>query len=259
MQGAYYQPVDSVKFDHSEEEGHSYRSSNRLRQYLIDYLKSPSFILISILVLLLGLSVGIISWNYIYIDTVKISTCGQTPDEARAKGCLFESHNFAWTPPECYDKELNAIWDSQNWGYSRNAEGTDIIPQEEVLLGDLKWAYVTLNQHLSHCILIWQKYQRAVMFNRPADNWTTSFAHTYHCGHMLVQWDLNHSAYDSILYTKYVSCDYSRRPSDFNMLNIMNGSVDGGLVGDDGNHADNMSGKVSIDTGHEDEYSLQQS
>ncbi|EAT91187.1 hypothetical protein HBI56_017870 [Parastagonospora nodorum] len=256
MQGAYYQPVDAVKFDHSEEEGHSYRSSNRLRQFLNGYLKSPLIILNSILVLLLGLLVGIISWNY--IDKVRVSTCGQTPDEARAKGCLFESHNFAWTPPECYDKELNAKWDSKNWGYSRNAEGTDMISQEEILLGEHKWAYVTLNQHLSHCILIWQKYQRAVMFQRPADNWTASFAHTYHCGHMLVQWGLNHSAYDSILYTKYVSCDYSWKSPDFRMFSAMNGPVDGGLVGDDGNHADSMSGKTPIDPGHENEHSIQQ-
>ncbi|PSN59927.1 hypothetical protein BS50DRAFT_475036, partial [Corynespora cassiicola Philippines] len=134
--------------------------------------------------------------------TRRITWCGSTPEEARALGCRFESHNFAWTPPDCYDEALNARWDSKDWGYSRNPEGTDMISREEVLQGDLKWAYVTLNQHMSHCVLIWQKYQRAVMFNRPADNWTTSFPHTYHCGQFMVQWDLNHSEYNSILYTK---------------------------------------------------------
>ncbi|KAI1845586.1 hypothetical protein JX266_008197 [Neoarthrinium moseri] len=222
-----FRPVD---LDDSESE-YFYAPPKTIR----NFIRSRSCIVAGCLSSFL---IVVILLSNLYGKSPAITSCGNTPEEARARGCRFESHNFAWTPPECYDEYLNTEWDSKDWGYSRNGEGTDLIPQSEVLEGNLEWAYVTLNQHLTHCVLIWQKYQRAVMFDRPTDNWTSSFAHTYHCGHLLVQWDSNHSTYDSLLNTKYVSCDYRWKNPDPSMYDSFKGKLDGGLIGDGGNHAD---------------------
>ncbi|KAK1996437.1 hypothetical protein LX36DRAFT_723016 [Colletotrichum falcatum] len=252
MHGSYYKrPVLSIDFDEFAN-GYSYNRPNRCRSIITSprLMALGAFVTASSVLALVLFSVQQLNYK-----SPRITTCGNNPEEASRRGCLFESHNFAWTPPECYDDELNRKWDSQSWGYSRDPNGSDLIPQSEILKGNIEWAYVTLNQHLSHCVLIWQKYQRAVMFDRPADNWTTSFAHTYHCGHLMVQWNLDHDAYDSILYTKYVSCDYQWKTPDPRIQQIMNGAMDGGLIGDGGKHAD-LHGAGNIEEGHEGEHHL---
>ncbi|TLD09573.1 hypothetical protein PspLS_11848 [Pyricularia sp. CBS 133598] len=250
MQGTYHK-IPAAPPDDDSENGNTYRSPRTLSRYL---KFSPAFTFI-IFLGALTIAASLLRVRDGDRKNPAVTECGSTPNEARARGCRFETHNFAWTPPECYDEELNKIWDSKPWGYARDSEGTQLIPREEVQKGDLKWAYVTLGQHLSHCVLIWQKYQRAVMFDRPVDNWTVSFPHTYHCGHLLVQWDLNHTDFNSILYTKYVSCGYDWKRADERMEGVMSGSMDGGLVGDGGNHGDTSSGHVL--PGHEDEHHQQ--
>lgn len=254
MQHSYYRKCpQSVDFD---EVDNTYSYNLPSRSWWCS-VKSPRLMAVGgLFALSLMISLEfILVYHYDHTTVPSITTCGNSPDEARKRGCRFESHNFAWTPPECYDEELNQKWDSKPWGYSRDPEGTDLISSSEARQGDLEWAYVTLNQHMSHCILIWQKYQRAVMFNRPADNWTTSFAHTRHCGHMLVQWDLNHSEYNSILYTKYVSCGYEWKHPDPQIQQLMTGPMHNGLTGDGGNHAD-IYGAKEIERGHEREHHL---
>ncbi|KAK2020699.1 hypothetical protein LX32DRAFT_715619 [Colletotrichum zoysiae] len=256
MQGSYFfKYPPAVDFDEVAN-GFSY---NPLSRSWWSSAKSPRWLAVgSLFVFSLMISLEYISiQHYDHSTFSSITTCGSTPDEARMRGCRFESHNFAWTPKECYDEELNQQWDSKPWGYSRDPKGIDLISPSEVLKGDLEWAYVTLNQHMSHCVLIWQKYQRAVMFNRPADNWTTSFAHTQHCGHMLVQWDLNHSEYNSILYTKYVSCGYDWKNPDHQIQELMTGPMHmhNGLTGDSGTYADTYGAKT-IEGGHESEHHI---
>ncbi|KAK2007415.1 hypothetical protein LZ32DRAFT_622193 [Colletotrichum eremochloae] len=253
MHGAHYlKRPETVSFD-SSEDGHSYdpptRPLSRLLKARYIFLLSLGFVTATAIAVLYRSSSNL-------RHTVRITECGHTPDEAIARGCRFESHNFAWTPPDCYDQELDDLWNEKNWGYSRNAEGTDLLSKDEVLEGKLSWAYVTLNQHMSHCVLIWQKYQRAVMQDLPADNWTSSFPHTYHCGHMMVQWDLNHSEYNSILYTKYVSCNYDWKTLDRRMSDTLRGPMDGGLIGDGGDHASYAGGKP-VEAGHEDMHHVQ--
>ncbi|KAK6849296.1 hypothetical protein PG995_013129 [Apiospora arundinis] len=262
MHGVYYSPrPETVSFDGSEEEGHSYVPSPPPRPWT-RLFKSRHCLITTVFCFLIVTATAILHLSGSYHnpqkdDTIRVTDCGRTPDEAIAKGCHFESHNFAWTPPDCYDQELDERWNGREWGYSRNAEGTDLLSRDEVLAGRLNWAYVTLNQHMSHCVLIWQKYQRAVMRDLPTDNWTSSFPHTYHCGHMMVQWDLNHSDYNSILYTKYVSCNYDWKTPDSRMAETFRGPLSGGLVGDGGDHA-SYAGGSDIHEGHEDMHHVQQ-
>ncbi|KAK7984729.1 hypothetical protein PG988_002351 [Apiospora saccharicola] len=239
MHGVYYQAQpESICFDSSEEDGHSYtpkappRAWTRLFKSRCCLIAALLFCVVTVAAILQSHE----DFLNLRTKTVRITDCGRSPDGAIAKGCVFESHNFAWKPPDCYDQELDERWNAQAWGYSRNAEGTELVPRDE---------------HMAHCVLIWQKYQRAVMRDRPTDNWTSSFPHTYHCGHMMVQWDLNHSEYNSILYTKYVSCGYDWKTPDLRMAEAFRGPLSGGLVGDGADHTSYAVGG-EVQAGHED-------
>lgn len=147
---------------------------------------------------------------------VPLRTCGTTPAEARARGCRFELHNFAWVPPECYDDQLGDEWDAQPWQFAKSnvtPPVEDMIPQEVALQGELSDAWVPWYQHMTHCALIWKKYHRAVALGRPMDSWTHSYAHSSHCADMLVNWELAEwrHLFNSHLFLKFPTCGYDWR------------------------------------------------
>jgi hypothetical protein len=145
----------------------------------------------------------------------RITHCGSTPAEARALGCKFEVHNFAWVPPDCFDDQLAAEWDADpSWAFSRNMTAQpnisppDLYTREEGESGDLQHAIVPWRQHVAHCAFIMRKYQRSVMMNRPMDNWTYSYHHTSHCADNFLRWDIDPWNYNSVLHLKFPECDY---------------------------------------------------
>lgn len=147
---------------------------------------------------------------------MRLAHCGTTAATARALGCRFELHNFAWVSPECYDEELSREWDKQAWGFARTNEtppAEDMIPQEVAMRGELTHAWVPWSQHMAHCALIWKKFHRAVALNRPMDSWTSSYNHSEHCANMLIDWELASwpDLYNSDLHLKFPICDYEWR------------------------------------------------
>jgi hypothetical protein len=140
---------------------------------------------------------------------IPITHCGGTPAEARALGCIFESNNLAWVPPQCYDRELGDEWDAKPWLYAYG-DNKEIVSQELVLRGDFDYVFVTWGQHIAHCALMVRKFQRAVFHNWPMDNWTSSIAHTDHCAGSFVEWKYM-KAPDEVnakVSLKYPVCDY---------------------------------------------------
>lgn len=145
----------------------------------------------------------------------RIAHCGSTPGEARALGCKFEVHNFAWVSPDCYDDELAAEWDADpSWTFARSMTADpeisppDLYTREEGDSGDLQSAVVPWRQHVAHCAFIVRKYQRAVMMNWPMDNWTYSYPHMKHCVDNFLNWDIRPWDYNSVLHLKFPVCDY---------------------------------------------------
>jgi hypothetical protein len=143
---------------------------------------------------------------------ITFNNCGASPHEALERNCRFELHNFAWVPPECYDEEISKEWyDNYDWPMSLDRDGQQIVSKEEAQKGNVSAVWVTWPQHVTHCGLVWRKYHRSVMLDRPMDNWTNSYFHTNHCGEMMVKWDYlrNASAGFDVLHLKFPTCDYS--------------------------------------------------
>ncbi|KAK5632499.1 hypothetical protein RRF57_008213 [Xylaria bambusicola] len=51
------------------------------------------------------------------------SPCGSTPEEAKARGCHFDTISFCWLPSECYDRKLvDSFEATRNWHYYADPE-----------------------------------------------------------------------------------------------------------------------------------------
>jgi hypothetical protein len=146
-------------------------------------------------------------------ESYPISDCGTSAEEARKRGCRFEMHNFAWVPPQCYDEELGREWDSHTrWEFSwaaNDSSATNTSFVEQCRAGDVEAAWVPWSQHMAHCSFILKKYLRSVMFDRPMDNWTSSWHHNEHCTNMMAVPDVNYHLFNSLLHLKFPDCDYS--------------------------------------------------
>lgn len=143
--------------------------------------------------------------------------CGTTAEEARKRGCLFEIHNFAWVPPQCYDDELGQDWNSYNgWEFSWAANDSSATNEsfvQQCRNGDVEAAWVPWYQHMAHCSFILKKYLRSVMFDRPMDNWTSNWHHNEHCTNMMARPNVNPNLFNSLLHLKFPVCDYSWKTS----------------------------------------------
>ena len=119
--------------------------------------------------------------NYLYTN------CGNTFEEARARGCLFDTISFSWLAPECHDEELVAEFDKLPivWHFYTDPAGTQEVPMDVVERGE-RALYVPWSHHLWHCSFLWRKMHRAVMAGTPVDSYIGLYAHTKHCSQIMV-------------------------------------------------------------------------
>ncbi|EGP90542.1 uncharacterized protein MYCGRDRAFT_37275, partial [Zymoseptoria tritici IPO323] len=115
---------------------------------------------------------------------------GQSPAEARERGCHFDVISFCWLPSQCYDAELSRIFDAENhleWFLDPNR--TQPVSHQQIMTGEYTGLYVNWNYHLRHCTAMWRKLHRAVLGkdgNAAIDGYIGVYEHTLHCEHMLL-------------------------------------------------------------------------
>ncbi|KAJ9660416.1 hypothetical protein H2198_002534 [Neophaeococcomyces mojaviensis] len=123
-------------------------------------------------------------------STTMIQPCGQTPSEARARGCHFDVISFCWLPHECYDAELSEEYRKTNtleWFIDPDQQ----IPlsYDEIMSGEHTGLYVNWEYHITHCTAMWKKIHRAILGDlgsRAIDSYIGRYAHTKHCEQMLL-------------------------------------------------------------------------
>ena len=94
--------------------------------------------------------------------------CGDTPDAARAAGCVFDIVSFCFLHPRCHDFELAAEFaavEPWQWFRERSNE-SDTIPREQVLAGQFNVSFVEYRYHIEHCLFMWRKLHRVVLSGR---------------------------------------------------------------------------------------------
>ncbi|KAK1710294.1 uncharacterized protein BDZ83DRAFT_657106 [Colletotrichum acutatum] len=122
-----------------------------------------------------------------------ITSCGVSPDEARAKGCHFQLWSYSWVPHNCFDADLHndflKLHVEEGWKYYRNnnsdataaAKSSTTLEEvslDQVLLGEGDGLYSTWGQHYWHCVFYLRRFFRATggITNRDRDA-----HHSVHC------------------------------------------------------------------------------
>lgn len=114
----------------------------------------------------------------------ELRSCGGTPDEARAAGCVFDVMMQLWTPPECMDSPLSERFlEAGNWTWYADAGATRIYSDTEIRKGNHDVVYVAQSYHRHHCIFAWERLVRAMRNQGPIIQELISYDHVMHCRH----------------------------------------------------------------------------
>jgi hypothetical protein len=136
--------------------------------------------------------------------------CGPNAAAATAKGCHLDMISFTWLPHECYDAELSAEFMSlNNWTWALDANGTTLVPYDEVAVGNITNGWVTWEYHLTHCLYTWKKLVRHLERGGAMDWYVMSFDHTRHCSKLLLQEGVDRQEYNSEFFVQYPACGYA--------------------------------------------------
>lgn len=124
--------------------------------------------------------------------------CGNTTDEAKARGCSFDLLSHNWVPPPCLDplteSEYRAYISSPEramgaYPYFLDAEGTRRVESEDAfsmladghpVLAD-QHVYTTREEHLAHCKFLLRRTHRAAERKVRLNDENAQFWHTAHC------------------------------------------------------------------------------
>lgn len=124
-------------------------------------------------------------------ELVEGTQCGDSWQEAKALGCVFDVMASSWYAPECFDKEsldsmmlepgMDFIWYSDK-------EHTVQFPTEIAEKGEFEVLYPLSDFHKFHCLYLWRKMHHALAYNLPLDEDILEEEHTVHCTRNLLTW-----------------------------------------------------------------------
>jgi len=137
----------------------------------------------------------------------KILDCGFSPEEARAKGCVYDVMMQDWVPVPCYDAVLTEKYLAEgNWTWYGAGDGSVIIPDEEMAKGEHGAAWMSTSYHKAHCVFSWQKIIRALRNNRGISQELLSYDHVLHCAHGALRQDSEDEGLGVRAPTNYAKC-----------------------------------------------------
>ena len=140
----------------------------------IKYLKSLfRGVLVLLLIVFIGIAISFFFSTGGHQNTpskvdVLRRPCGNTPDKAKAAGCIFDIVSFCFLHPRCHDFELAAEFaaiEPWQWFKERSNESAT-IPREQVLTGEFDVSFVDYHYHIEHCLFMWRKLHRIVLRGR---------------------------------------------------------------------------------------------
>ena len=130
---------------------------------------------------------GPLSWS----QNFKALPCGQTPEEARARGCEFDMLVTAWLPSRCIDRELvREFMSLGKWQFYDKQDGNEndkLITYDPAFLGSINQTiWTTRRWHTTHCVFMFKKLDRALVHGWSVDAEAISEPHMDHCMNTLI-------------------------------------------------------------------------
>ncbi len=124
-----------------------------------------------------------------------IMDCGQSPDEAHARGCRYEPLGSAWIPSLCSFQEVIDRYDDifDRWTWFSDPGLTDPLEHSWQLdllrTGNYSSVFTSAqNAHEVHCLYTWRKLNFAMEQNKSwIDARSLEYSHAEHCAVSLTQ------------------------------------------------------------------------
>lgn len=205
-------PMEPLMEDGKAGSQHDQSSQPQARKCSRPFLLTcPALVALILLSLVIGAAIVIGINSISHQSRVLVKPCGNSPEEARSRGCHFDVISFCWLAPECYDAELSTEFDNANaleWYLDPNQ--TIPLSHDQIMTGEWTDLYVNWEYHLRHCTAMWKKLHRAVMTGRgrqSIDGYIGTLIHTEHCEKMLlgdrqIAWD----EFNTRIKVKYPAC-----------------------------------------------------
>lgn len=131
-----------------------------------------------------------------------VLSCGETFEDAKAAGCIFDVMTFAWTPPACLDEqvhrdvisaesELAETHGAGIYPWWRDYNRTEPLEQLPEVLSDTERPWTDNHYHRAHCLYLWRIMHRATtrVINGEKEVYVYSKAaeweHVIHCNKLL--------------------------------------------------------------------------
>jgi hypothetical protein len=121
-------------------------------------------------------------------------TCGSTPEEAKANGCLFDIMHYAWVPELCYYPMLaeDEFRKFENNTWYSDVEHSQAIDTNLITKGEVQVVYNTLEYREYQCAYGWKMIRRALMTRTTVDTRTSDLDESAYCAELIFT-DLNTS------------------------------------------------------------------
>ena len=119
------------------------------------------------------------------VNPEQILECGTTPDEARARGCVFDVMHYSWIPAPCYNASLSQqYWEvltSLGIEFWNDTTKLHVLPYEEILAAKHEFVYTSWLLHLKHCQYLLHRQIQSLVYGLPLDNLLRNESHAVHC------------------------------------------------------------------------------
>jgi len=136
------------------------------------------------------ISPGGTTTGHVIVEGAKLLRCGNSTEEAKQRGCMYDILSNNWIPGACADEE--AIKDYQadgSWfGYGSETDAALGRPPLSVdVMSEMPFYYTNARDHIVHCAALWRKQFRAFFEQRAhLDTLITDEEHTMHCSQFLI-------------------------------------------------------------------------
>ncbi|KAJ2975507.1 hypothetical protein NQ176_g5483 [Zarea fungicola] len=114
--------------------------------------------------------------------------CGNSPEDAMARGCQYSIVLHSWLPPSCLTEadaqDAKDMYHGRHWPYEI-AEGKNLT-MDELGAGDYGNFKTTFDWHVTHCMYVWKRLHRILLDpTLELDTYTANYHHTSHCVKMI--------------------------------------------------------------------------
>ncbi|EGX90437.1 hypothetical protein CCM_06857 [Cordyceps militaris CM01] len=117
--------------------------------------------------------------------------CGNSADDARARGCRYSIVLHAWLPASCLtaadDEDARDMYRDRRWPFATAAAGgARNMTVGELGAGDYGYFDTTFDWHVTHCMYVWKRLHRILLDpTQELDTYTANYHHTSHCVKMI--------------------------------------------------------------------------